>query len=234
MKKKILTLITARGGSKGIPKKNIKILNGKPLIQYTIEAAVKSKYTDEIILSSDCEEIIKISKNLGIKVPFIRPKKLAQDKSKQEDAILHSMNWIEKNNGKFDYILVLVPTNPLRDSKELDKCIEYFLKMKKAKAVFSVSECGHHPFQANKLPKDLSMKKFMKKKYKWMNRQELPIYYQLSGSICISEWNHFKKKKSFLTDQTYAFITSRKKALDIDNIEDFKLAEVLLSEKHST
>ena len=95
MKKKILTLITARGGSKGIPKKNIKILNRKPLIQYTIEAAVKSKYTDEIILSSDCEEIIRISKNLGIKVPFIRPKKLAQDKSKQEDAILHAMNWIE-------------------------------------------------------------------------------------------------------------------------------------------
>ena len=233
MKKKILTLITARGGSKGIPKKNIKILNRKPLIQYTIEAAVKSKYTDEIILSSDCEEIIRISKNLGIKVPFIRPKKLAQDKSKQEDAILHAMNWIEKNNGKFDYILVLVPTTPLRDSKELDKCIEYFLKMKKAKAVFSVCECGHHPLQANKLPKDLSMKKFVKKKYKWMNRQELPIYYQLSGSICISEWNHFKKKKSFLTDQTYAFITSRKKALDIDNIEDFKLAEVLLSEKRS-
>lgn len=233
MKKKILTLITARGGSKGIPKKNIKILNRKPLIQYTIEAAVKSKYTDEIILSSDCEEIIRISKNLGIKVPFIRPKKLAQDRSKQEDAILHAMNWIEKNNGKFDYILVLVPTTPLRDSKELDKCIEYFLKMKKAKAVFSVCECGHHPLQANKLPKDLSMKKFVKKKYKWMNRQELPIYYQLSGSICISEWNHFKKKKSFLTDQTYAFITSRKKALDIDNIEDFKLAEVLLSEKRS-
>ena len=73
------------------------------------------------------------------------------------------MNWIEKNNGKFDYILVLVPTTPLRDSKELDKCIEYFLKMKKAKAVFSVCECGHHPLQANKLPKDLSMKKFVKK-----------------------------------------------------------------------
>ena len=144
------------------------------------------------------------------------------------------MNWIEKNNGKFDYILVLVPTTPLRDYKELDKCIEYFFKIKKAKAVFSVCECGHHPLQANKLPKDLSMKKFMKKKYKWMNRQELPVYYQLSGSICISEWNHFKKTKSFLTDQTYAFITSRKKALDIDNIEDFRLAEVLLSEKHST
>lgn len=230
MKKKILTLITARGGSKGIPKKNIKILNRKPLIQYTIEAAVKSKYTDEIIVSSDCEEIIKVSESLGIKVPFIRPKKLAQDKSKQEDAILHSMNWIEKNNGQFDYILVLVPTTPLRDSEELDRCIEYFLKMKKAKAVFSVSECGHHPLQANKLPKDLSMKKFMKKKYKWMNRQELPIYYQLSGSICISEWNHFKKKKSFLTDETYAFITSRKKALDIDNIEDFRLAEILMND----
>ena len=230
MKKNILTLITARGGSKGIPKKNIKILNRKPLIQYTIEAAVKSKYTDEIIVSSDCEEIIKVSESLGIKVPFIRPKKLAQDKSKQEDAILHSMNWIEKNNGQFDYILVLVPTTPLRDSEELDRCIEYFLKMKKAKAVFSVSECGHHPLQANKLPKDLSMKKFMKKKYKWMNRQELPIYYQLSGSICISEWNHFKKKKSFLTDETYAFITSRKKALDIDNIEDFRLAEILMND----
>ncbi len=220
----------ARGGSKGIPKKNIKILSGKPLIQYTAEAALNSKYTDKIILSSDCDEIIEIARDLKISVPFKRPKKLAQDKSKQEDAILHAMSWVEKNNGKFDYILVLVPTTPLRDYKELDKCIDFFFKLKKAKAVFSVCECSHHPLQANKLPKSLSMKHFIKDEFKWKNRQELPTYYQLSGSICMSEWNHFKQKKSFLTEDTFAYVTSRKKALDIDNIEDFKLAEVLISE----
>tara|TARA_B100000575_G_C23122452_1_gene649749 strand:- start:293 stop:1006 length:714 start_codon:yes stop_codon:yes gene_type:complete len=228
--KKILTLIMARGGSKGLPKKNIKSLHGKPLIQYTIEAAIKSKFTDEIILSSDCNKIIEIAKNLGIRVPFKRPKRFAQDKTKFADAILHAMNWIERNNEYFDYVLVLVPTTPLRDTEELDKCLDYFFKLKKAKGVFSVSECGHHPLQANILPKNLSMKNFIKDSYKRLNRQELPKYYQLSGSICISEWKHYKREKSFLTDETFAFVTSRKKALDIDTLEDFKLAEILMSE----
>ena len=153
MNKKILTLIMARGGSKGVPKKNIKLLHGKPLIQYTIEAAMKSKFTDEIILSSDCDEIIEIARSLGVK-NCQRPKKFAQDKTKFADAILHAMDWIELNNEYFDYVLVLVPTTPLRDTEELDKCLDYFFKLKKAKVVFSVSECWHHPLQANVLPKN--------------------------------------------------------------------------------
>ena len=218
----------ARGGSKGVPKKNIKLLHGKPLIQYTIEAAMKSKFTDEIILSSDCDEIIEIARSLGVRVPFKRPKKFAQDKTKFADAILHAMDWIELNNEYFDYVLVLVPTTPLRDTQELDKCLDYFFKLKKAKVVFSVSECWHHPLQANVLPKNLCMKNFVKDKYKLLNRQELQdITNSLDQFVFLIGSTTKKKKVSLLMKHTPLLLP--KKALDINTLEDFKLAEILMN-----
>lgn len=229
--KSIIAIITARGGSKGVPKKNIKMLAGKPLICWTIEAAKNSDFIDKVIVSTDSDEIAEISIQNGAEVPFIRPKEFAGDLAKQEDAILHAMNFIEKKFGKYDIIVVLVPTTPLRGSKEIDVCIEDIIINSAKKAIFSVRECDHTPLQSNTLPADNSMKDFINKKYKWLNRQEMPTYYQLSGSVCISEWDVFQKEKTFLHDYTFAYITDNISGLDIDNEVDFDLAELYMKRK---
>ena len=199
--KSVLSIITARGGSKGVPKKNIKLLAGKPLIAWTIEASLNSKYIDKTIVSTDNKEIAKISKNNGANVPFLRPKNLATDTAKQEDAIIHAMNFLKVNDKKYDIIVVLVPTTPLRTSKEIDACINQLHVNEEQKSIFTVRECDHTPLQANVLPENNSMKNFVPQKYKWLNRQEMPVYYQLSGSVCVSEWDVFIKEKTLvLTD----------------------------------
>ncbi len=229
--KKILTLITARGGSKGVPGKNIKPLLGKPLISWTIEAAKKSKYVDAIVVSTDSEAIQKVSLEYGVRVPFLRPEELSHDTAKQEDAILHAMQWMENHGEHYDYIMVLVPTTPLRDAQEIDAVCEFLRNHRKAKQVFTVSECGHHPLRANILPSDYCLENFVAEDLKFKNRQELPKYYQLSGSVCLSDWAYFKEEKSFLGSMSYGHITDDCNGLDIDSLSDFFLAEVLMKER---
>ncbi|RED44290.1 cytidylyltransferase domain-containing protein [Aestuariispira insulae] len=227
--KKVLVVITARGGSKGLPGKNIKPLMGKPLIAYTIEAARDSHYVDRIIVSSDSQDIVDTAVAYGAEAPFIRPESLAGDLSKQEDAILHAMDWVEAEEGAYDYVMVLVPTTPLRDAAEVDACLEALVENDDAKAIFTVRECDHHPWQANALPESQSMRDFIDPAIRTKNRQELPQFFQLSGSVCLSEWEHFRKEQSFLTDKTFAYLTDARNGLDIDNLKDFLLAEVYLN-----
>ncbi len=228
--KKILALVTARGGSKGLPGKNIRLLAGKPLITWTIDAALQSSYVDRVLVSTDSEEIKGISEVSGADVPFLRPKHLASDLAKQEDAILHAMDWCEQNGMKYDYLMVLVPTSPLRDYHEIDAVVEMLEGHPSARAVYTVRECEHSPLHTNQLPSDNSMADFIPEDIKLKNRQELPTYYQLSGSICLSEWEWFRTQKTFLTSHTYAFVTNSRKGLDIDNLNDFLLAELYLKQ----
>ena len=227
--KSVLTIITARGGSKGLPKKNIKVLHNKPLINWTIEAALNSQYIDKLIVSTDCPEIGRVSVDAGAEVPFLRPSELAMDTSKQEDAILHAMAWVKENEKQYDYVMVLVPTTPLRPTREIDDVVNELLSNPDARAIFTVRECEHSPIQSNTLPKNNSMAGFVPEQYKLKNRQELPTYYQLSGSVCVSDWEWFESHKTFLTDKTFAYKTSAKNGLDIDSLADFLLAEVYLN-----
>ena len=120
--KKILGVITARGGSKGIPRKNIKELNGKPLIAYTIESAKDSNYLTRCIVSTDDEELLKSTKQHSADVPFIRPAELAQDKSTSMEVVQHALKWLKENNGEeYDYLMILQPTSPLRTSEDIDE-----------------------------------------------------------------------------------------------------------------
>ena len=128
---RLLALIGARGGSKGVPGKNIKLLGGKPLIAWTIEAALKSDYIDRLIVSSDSNDIINISRKFGADTPFIRPSELATDEAVQEDAILHAMEWTEKNDKPYKYLMVLQPTSPFRDTIEINNVINSFSKVPK-------------------------------------------------------------------------------------------------------
>ena len=228
--KKILALIPARGGSKGLPRKNIKPLLGKPLIAWTIEQALNSKYIDKVVVSTDDEEIAEISKEYGAEVPFLRPKELARDDSPTIDAIIHAINWFEERGEFFDILILLQPTSPLRTTEDIDNAIELFLNNKDALSLISVKENEHPPFWSleieNKFLKPLFGEEYFKKR-----RQELPKSYMPNGAIFISYVDILKKYKTFYTPKTIAYIMPPERSIDIDNEFDFLLAEFILKNK---
>lgn len=225
--KTILGLIPARGGSKGLPRKNIKPLLGKPLIAWTIEQALASKYLDRVVVSTDDEKIAEISRKYGAKVPFMRPKELATDEARRIDVVLHAIDWMEKNDNSYDLIMLLQPTPPLRTSEDIDRGIE-LLFFKKAQSVVSVCKTEHHPYWSNILPKNGCMKDFIKAEIMNKNRQELPVFYRLNGAIYLAYWNYLKRCRSFFNQETFAYIMPQERSIDIDNKVDFKLAEILM------
>ena len=227
--KKILGLIPARGGSKGFPRKNIKLLLDKPLIAWTIEQALESKYIDRLIVSTDDIEIAEISKKYKADVPFIRPRELSEDNAKGIDVVLHTLDWLKENDKrkKYDLIMLLQPTSPLRKYEDIDKAIE-LLFLKEAKAIVSVCEVDHHPLWTNALPEDGCMKDFIRKEIINKNRQELPIFYRLNGAIYLAYCNYIKEQKSFFSKDTFAYIMPKSRSADIDNEIDFELAQILI------
>jgi len=224
-----LGVITARGGSKRLPTKNVLDFAGKPLIGWTIEAALKSRYIDELIVSTEDVEIAEISKDYGANVPFMRPKELSSDNVHPAEAVIHAVNYfLDEEEKEFEYVVMLQPTSPLRNKDDIDKAIE-FLSSKKADAVVSVCEADHSPLWYNTLPENLSMKKFLRDDLKGKMSQGLPTYYRVNGAIYISKVKKLLKEKTFfLNDNIFAFLMDVKKSVDIDSLIDFKLAEILM------
>lgn len=225
--KKILAIVPARGGSKGVKRKNIKELSGKPLIARTIEQAISSKYIDKVIVSTDDNEIANISKKFGAEVPFLRPKNLSTDKSKMVDVLLHALGAVIKDSVFYDLFMLLQPTSPLRTVEDIDKAIESIIT-RNAKAILGICEVDHHPMLTNTLPVNGCMEHFLIKDLQNSNRQELPLYYRINGAIYLTYCDYYIREKSFYSDQTYAHIMPPERSIDIDNEIDFKLAELLL------
>jgi len=222
-KKKYLAVILARGGSKRLLKKNLKNLNGKPLVAHTILSALKCKYLDEIIVSSDDKEILKVSKKYGANT-IERPKYLANDKAKSFDALKH----VIENTSTFDYVILLQPTSPLRNEKHINNAIN-LLEIKNADAIISVCKTEHNPFWSNILPKNGSMKNFLNKDILNKRSQDFKNYHRLNGAIYICKINCFLKEKSFfLKNNIYAFEMLKEESIDIDTEFDFKIAKALL------
>lgn len=230
--KTFLTIIPARAGSKRLPNKNIKDLDGKPLISYTINAAVKSKYITETVVSTDSEKIKNVALEYGANVPFIRPKELADDHSKSIDVVTHAIDFYKKElNKEFDYVILLQPTSPLRDSNDIDNAIKY-LNEKDADAVISVCEMEHNPIWSNKLNKEKSMKNFLDEKYINKRTQELDKYYRINGAIYICKIDILiKENRFFIDDNIYAHEMTQENSVDIDTHLDFILAKILLEER---
>lgn len=232
--KKILALIPARGGSKGLPKKNIRLLLGKPLIAWTIEQALASKYLDKIVVSTDDEQIAGISRKYGAEVPFMRPEELARDNSPTIDAILDALNRLEKSGQRFDFIVLLEPTSPLRETNDIDKCVELLLNNKSAKSIVSVAplESAHPEFNVI-IDKNTG---FIKKAngsadFKILRRQDLSNIYFFEGTIYISETENLKITKTFYHESTLAYVVPRWKSSEIDELQDFICVEALLNAK---
>lgn len=226
-KKKILALIPARGGSKGVPRKNIRLLSGKPLIGWTIDQARESRYIDEIIVSTEDPAIAEVSKKSGAIVPFIRPRALAEDASPMIDVIIHALKWLRDNGGIFDLVVLLQPTSPLRTPEDIDRAIELFFS-KKAKTVVAVCLAGHHPYRMNILPRNGRMNKFIKPCNVHIGRQKLPVFYYINGAVYVADINYIMRYKTLYGNNTYAYIMPEERSVDIDNEIDFYFSEYLL------
>lgn len=225
---KILALIPARGGSKRLPGKNIKDLCGRPLIAWTIEAALNSKYLSKVVVSTDCDDIARISKEYGTKVPFIRPEEISSDVATTQDVVLHCLDFFKLKDEVFTHVILLQPTSPLRRSEDIDGSIELLLK-KAAKAIYSVCEAEHSPLWSNTLPKDKSFDNFLRPEVNGKRSQDLPKYYRLNGSIYLVEVAELQKTNSLHSiSPSYAYVMDRKSSVDIDEELDFVIAESIL------
>jgi len=221
--KRFLAIIPARGGSKRLPNKNILPLKNKPLIVWSIESSLNSEYLDSTVVTTDSNEILDISKKYNVPV-ILRPKDLSTDTSPTIDAVIHTLSKVKE---KFDYVVLLQPTSPLRTAKHINEAIEFLIE-KNADAVVSVCETGHSPLWANKLDEDLSMKGFLDKAISNKRSQDLSTYYRINGAIYISDVKRLLKEKSFfLKENIYAYKMDKKTSLDIDEEIDFRLAELL-------
>jgi len=228
---KILAVIPARGGSKGIPKKNIIPLQGKPLIQYTIDAAQKSQFIDKVFLSSDDAEIISVVKNMGLESGYIRPQHLADDHSSTADAIMDALTWLEeKENYSPDAILLLQPTSPLRTSDDIDGAIRLF-KQNKHDCLVSVHEMLEHPYECVTGINTDDWSYLAKPKVNVTRRQDyLNKFYYINGAIYLVNVDFFKAHKLFIQEQNTSFyIMPQEKGIDIDEYNDLKRAEFFLS-----
>ncbi len=228
--RRILAVIPARGGSKGLPGKNIRELGGKPLIAWSIEAGRQSRYVDQLVVSTDSKEIAQVAELWGGNAPFLRPADLATDEAKGIDAILHAVHWHLERGESFDLVLVLQPTSPLRTAEDIDRAVELLFE-KSASAIVSVCPTDHHPWWANTLPEDGCMKDFLRPELKNTNRQSLPKFCRLNGAIYLADIPFLEKTNSFITEGTFAYVMATEASVDIDTILDLHLAELLLKER---
>lgn len=229
-KKTFLCIIPARSGSKGIPNKNIIDLNGYPLIYYIIKSIKESDIFNRIVVSTDSNDIKKICEKYKVDVPFLRPKRLASDESLVGDAIFHALKYIKKNDKKYDYVCLTQPTSPLvgaRDFKEAKKS----LINKKADMIISVNETSENVEWTGKLSDNLSMNKFFQKKIYRTRRQDFKKNYTLNGAFYMGKWEIFYNNKDYYNQNTYAYILSQERSLDIDSYFDLKIAKYLLKER---
>lgn len=222
--KSVLAIIPARGGSKGLPGKNIKILAGKPLIAWTIEEAKKSKYIDRLILSSEDDEIISVAKEWGCEVPFKRPAELAKDDTPGIEPVLHAIETLKE---KYDYICLLQPTSPLRKVEHIDGCIEKCLFTNSDSCV-SVTEVDKSPYWMYKIDGDDKLIPLIDGNL-ITRRQDLPKVYALNGAVYVAKSEVIQHQKKIITSNSLALVMPQKNSADIDNSLDFDYCNFLLN-----
>lgn len=226
----MIAIVPARGGSKGLPGKNIRLLNGKPLIQYTIEAALGSDCVDRVIVTTDDENIASIARQTGADVPFMRPDNLASDTVSAVDVYLHAVEFVAAESIKrISKFIVLLPTAPLRTSEHIDEAFALF-QSKHADTLISVREADVPPswYMSMNSKGCIRSAGFGIKGSLVANRQINGEYYIPNGAIYILDYDLLKKKRTYYTDNTIGYVMSRSVSVDIDTIDDFKYAEYLM------
>ena len=224
---KNIAIITARCGSKGVKDKNIKILCGKPLIWYTIRAAVESKMFDEVMVSTDSEKYADIAVECGACVPFLRSLSNAGDKASSWDVVREVIDKYYERGESYDTVALLQPTSPLRNSQHIREGYQ-LMKEKKANAVVAVTAEEHSPLWSNTLPRDRNMRGFIRPEVLGRPRQELEEYYRINGALYILRTNILNNIQNLYEEGCFAYIMDSKASIDIDTDFDFLLAELLL------
>jgi len=231
--KRVLGVILARGGSKAIPRKNIKDINGHPLIAYTIYEALKSKYLDRLVVSSDDDEIRSISEEYGAEAPFSRPKDLSGDKAKPVECNLHATKWIEDDEGKkYDYVVELLVTNPFKTSVDIDNVIEKQVYTDADSVIAVMPLEDHHPIRIKKIV-DGKIRDFILPEVPESRRQDLkPKAYIRNGSIYSMRRDMLEKGIRYGTDNSLAYIMPRERTVNIDEPMDFIIADYLMKKEN--
>jgi CMP-N-acetylneuraminic acid synthetase len=224
---KVLAIIPARGGSKGIPRKNLKSVGGKSLLAWTSDEAKHSKYIDRLVLSSEDPEIINESKKIGLDVPFVRPTDLAMDTTPGVDPVIHAIQMLPG----YDIIILLQLTSPLRTVEDIDGALELMVE-KNAPALVSVTEANKSPYWMVSITDDGLMKPVINTDLPITRRQDLPKAYSLNGAIFISKPDFLIEKKTYLTPETQVFVMPQNRSIDLDTELDFKILDILLREKN--
>ena len=232
---KILSIIPARAGSKRIANKNIKLCAGKPLIAWTIEAALSSKLQTDVVVSTDSEEIARIAQQYGAQVPFLRPENLAGDKSDTFDTLKFTLAELSAQGHHYDYLILLQATSPLRKAFHIDEAFSLLVKSK-AKAVISVSRMEQPCEWSMTLPDNHSLNHFIDNNLHYLKTrsQDLPNRYHLNGSIfCIKIQDYLQEGTFYLNEGVFAYPMMKQHSIDIDEQSDFDYAEYLLLKQNT-
>lgn len=223
---RVLFVITARGGSKGVPRKNIRMVGKFPLIAYKIIAAKKCRYESRVIVSTDDEEIAKISKDYGAEVPFMRPKELADDSASSMDVVMHAMNWISENDTEsYDYICLLEPSSPFASYKDLNNALE-LLEKTGADTLLGMKEVEVITRFIHTLDENGGLSEFYRaiKDQTSVRRQDQKKEYTMNGCMYIAKWDYFMKNKLFHSEKSIPYIMPEEKSIEIDTMLNYEMA----------
>lgn len=226
----VIGLITARGGSKGIPRKHLAPLCGKPLVAWTVEAAGASRHLRRVIISTDDEEIVAVCRALGAEVPFLRPAGLATDDAAHVPVVEHALQWMESVGDRPEFCMLLQPTSPLRTAEDIDAAIE-LADSTDADAVVSVREAEQHPYKMFQITPDGALSRFMVADLDYLRRQDLPRAFAENGAIYLNRCSCFLASRTFIPEGARPYVMPAERSVDIDTIADLRLAEWLLTQR---
>lgn len=224
---KRIAIIPARSGSKGLKDKNIKDLNGKPLLAYSIEAAIESNMFDKVFVSTDSQKYADIAMKYGADASFLRSEQNSSDTAGSWDVVREVIEVLKHKGEEYEEIMLLQATSPFRDSDDIVHAID-LLHEREGNAVVSLTECDHSPLWCNTLPENGSMDCFDRVEYKDLPRQALPTYYRYNGAIYLVTNKELQNKEHMLEKGCYAYIMPQIRSIDIDTALDFLIAETIM------
>lgn len=234
-KHRVLGIVPARGGSKGIPRKNIRLLDGKPLLAYTAAAALGSACLSRVLLTTDDEEIAEVGKGAGLEVPFMRPADLATDSTPMIDVVLHTLQWVQSRGEAYDAICLLQPTSPLRSGRTIDRCISSLWE-RDVETVVSVRPVPseYNPHWVYFATPDGLLEPSIRNAQTIPSRQELPPAYHRDGSVFVARSQIVMTRHSLYGTKTLGLLSPEEEAFDLDTEEQWELLERRLNSREAT
>lgn len=230
---RVLGLITARGGSKGLPGKNIRLLCGKPLIEWSISAAKAASCVDRIVVSTDDAAIADVARRAGAEVPFERPSELATDSASSVDVVIHAIDTLAKTDLAFDIVVLLEPTSPLRNSFDIDEAVQRLIQTGAGAVVSVCRAVSTHPAFMFSLDEKGRLRPYLERNPTGLRRQDIDPIFFLDGTLYASRIDVLKTKRSFYHEDTVAFEVPKWKSLEIDDSDDFIMVEALMAKRGS-